>query len=210
MVERQIHTAGVNDPHILDAYRNIPREAFVPEGLKHIAYMDEDLLLGDGRFLLEPITHARMVQALAPASEHVILDVGGVTGYSAAILSGLVTTVIALEQQKTCLDRAAKIWEGLEICNVAGVKGCLSAGYPENAPYDLVFMNGAVSEMPEKLVEQLTPGGRLITILRKPEFKIGQVTLVKNMGKNEYSTHCLFEAGCPYLPGFEPQPQFVF
>lgn len=210
MVDCQIHTSGIVMPELLHAFETVPREKFVPAKMKNVAYVDEDLAIGDGRFLLDPVTHARMIQAAEPSAQDVILDIGGVTGYSSAIFSNLVMTVVALEEKKKYLDHADKVWAELEACNVAGFKGKLVAGAPEHGPYDIIFMNGSVSEIPANLIEQLAPGGRLVTIIRKAGEVMGQVTLLQSLGEKGFSSYTLFEAGCPFLPGFEPKPVFSF
>ena len=210
MVDGQIQTAGVVNPLVLQAFETVPREKFVPAALQNVAYAGEDLPIGEGRFLLDPMIHARMIEAAAPNPADVVLDIGGVSGYSAAILSYLATTVVALEEKQKYLSLAEKLWAELDVCNVVGIKGNLSKGNPENAPFNLIFMNGSVSEIPEQIAAQLAPDGRLITIVKKPGAVMGCVTLVQNTGDKGFSSYPLFEAGCPYLPGFEPGPVFSF
>ena len=210
MVDCQIHTSGIVMPGLLEAFESIPREKFAPESLKKIAYTDGDLPVGEGRFLLSPTTHARMIQAAKPEAGDVVLDIGGATGYSAAIISSLVTTVVALEENKKFLKQVDVLCQELNICNVVTLEGTLSKGGPDNAPYDLIFMNGATTEIPQKLVAQLAPQGRLITIIKQPGTVLGQVTIVQSLGENRFSSYSLFEAGAAYLPGFEPLPAFTF
>jgi protein-L-isoaspartate(D-aspartate) O-methyltransferase len=210
MVDSQIHTAGIAMPGILQAFESVPREKFVPASMRSVAYNDENLSLGDGRFLLEPATHARMIQAINPVANDVVLDIGGATGYSAAILSSMVQTVIALEEKKKYVDEVAQLCNELGICNVVALKGGLTKGNAENAPFSLIFMNGSVGEIPESLVNQLAPRGRLIAIVKRSGEVVGQVTLVQSLGENRISWYTLFEAGCPYLPGFEPKTTFTF
>lgn len=210
MVDGQIHTNGVVSAAVLEAFQSIPREVFLPEDIQGMAYTDEDVPVGGGRFMMEPAVHARMLQEAAPGKEDVVLDIGCGTGYSSAILSPMVTTVVALEQDKKALEKAGRLWDGLDVRNIVGVHGKLTAGNPENEPFSLIIMNGAVSEIPENIVSQLTPEGRLITILRKPGEVMGRVTMVQNLGEGQFSSYNLFSAGCPYLPGFESAPQFNF
>lgn len=210
MVDTQIHTAGIVMPEILDTFQAIPREKFVPKNIQGMAYADEDIPIGGGRYLLEPGVHARMIQAADPGPDDVVLDIGGGTGYNAAILSPLVTTVIALEEKAEYLERAAQLWEELEVTNAVGVQGRLSEGDPQNAPFSLIFMGGAVSEIPANIAAQLTPDGRLIAIVRPDGAPVGRVTIVRNLGEGRYSSYNLFDAATPYLPGFEPKPAFRF
>lgn len=210
MVDCQIGTAGVVSPGILQAFQTIPREKFLPQTLQRVAYTDECLPVGPGRFLPEPGAHARLIEAASPEASDVALDIGGATGYSAAILSSLVTTVIALEDRQEYLDHAASVWNDLGACNIAGIKAPLTRGAPEHAPYNLIFINGAVTEIPAQLAQQLTDGGRMVAIVKKPGQIMGQAVLVRGLGGTGFSSHILFECAGEYLPGFEPKPAFQF
>lgn len=210
MVDSQIHTAGVINPGLLKAFETVQREAFVPKELQNVAYLDEELAISKNRFLLEPLTLSKMLEAADLSPDDVVLDIGGATGYTATILSSLVSTVVALEDDQTYLDHAEKTWNTLDACNIVGIKGKLNKGYAEKAPFDLIVMNGAVSEIPINIQQQLADGGRLLTIVKKPEETLGTATIVRNLGENRFSSYSLFSAGAPYLPGFEPKPAFKF
>lgn len=210
MVDCQIRTNGVIDERILDAFLTIPRELFVPAAKAPIAYNDEDIPLGSGRVVLEPAVHARMIQALELTGNCVVMDIGGGSGYSAAILSSLASTVVAIETEQGVIDAATKLWHQLDCCNIAGLTGALAEGNPEHAPYEAILMNGAVTEIPQKLVRQLTPGGRLVAVVKKPGEVMGSVTLVRHSAEGQYSAYPLFNAGTPYLEGFAPEPAFQF
>jgi protein-L-isoaspartate(D-aspartate) O-methyltransferase len=210
MVDGQIHTAGVVRPDILQAFETVPREMFVPQERRGVAYHDEYLPVINGRFLLEPITHAKMVEAVDPCEDDLVLDIGGASGYSAAILAPLVSSVVAVESDPDCFQQAQLLWQDLDVLNVVSYEGALPEGNLENSPFNLIFMNGAVSEIPQSLVNQLEIGGKLITVVKKPGEVLGEVTLVKALGGGEYSSVSLFSAGVPYLPGFEPEREFQF
>jgi protein-L-isoaspartate(D-aspartate) O-methyltransferase len=209
MVDCQIHTAGVSHVGILDAFSTVPREKFVSPALQSIAHADEDLPLGEDRYLMSPLVHARLLQAANPQPEDVVLDIGGAYGYPAAILSSIVTTVLALEEKKKYIDQAEKAWGSLGICNVVPVRGALNKGHAEHAPYSLIILNGAVSQIPEAIVAQLTPEGRLLTIVKKPGMPVGQAAFVQKNGA-AWSSRILFDAAAHYLPGFEPASEFCF
>ncbi|MCB1531327.1 MAG: protein-L-isoaspartate O-methyltransferase [Alphaproteobacteria bacterium] len=210
MVDCQIETAGVADPEIIEVFSTVPRERFVPEIAKPVAYMDEDLIFGDDRFLPEPITHAKMLAAVKPKKDDIVLDISNTNGYSAAILSPLVSTIICAEGKQDVITKAHTVWEEMGVLNAVGVKAPLTEGYPKHAPYDLIFMAGSVAELPQNIMAQLAENGRLITIVRKPDEAMGKVILVQSLGEKGFSSYTLFEAGCPYLPGFEPKPAFIF
>lgn len=209
MVDCQIHPSGVVSPAILNAFSDIPRESFAPANMQGVAYMDESLPLGGGRFLLEPITHARMVQAVSPAVSDRVLDIGGATGYSAAILGKLAGEVIALEHDAALLKAADALWGSLGLSNIIPAHGALADGSARHEPFDLIFMNGSVQNVPASLLDQLSDGGRLITIIRAEGAQVGDVTVFKKSGQSCTSLS-LFESGCPFLPGFEPKTAFSF
>lgn len=210
MVDSQIHTAGVVLPGLLKSFEDVPRERFVPRGLQGIACNDDEIPLGGGRFLLEPMVQARMIQALEPRADHVVLDVGGGTGYAAAVLAPLVSTVVAVEENEAMLDHALKTWLALDCFNIVGLKGSLTGGNPENAPYHAVLLNGAVETVPPALLEQLAPGGKLVAVVRPAGRVMGAATLFHNAGEGRFPSLRLFDAAAHYLPGFEPSPGFRF
>lgn len=210
MVDGQIHPAGVVDPRILESFETVPRELFVPERLQGVAYTDEDLDIGQGRYLLEPITHAKMMQAVQPVEMDVVLDIGVGAGYSSAILSPMVTTIIALEHNKRQMDKATKLWDRLDVCNVALIEGTLTDGVPEQAPYSLIIINGAVEEVPDNIIDQIDVGGRLIAVIRKAGHAAGQAVLFVKSQSGDVSSKILFDASVPFLKGFEPKVRFEF
>ncbi len=210
MIDCQIHTAGVIDEQILHSFASIPRELFVPDRLKDVSYSDDDLNIGQGRYLLEPITHSKMLQAVKPNSSDIVLDIGVGSGYSSAILSSLVTTIIALENNKRQMDKASKLWQDLDACNIVLMEGALEKGVAEQSPYSLIIINGAVAEVPESILDQLDVGGRLITIIQKSGHPVGKVTLFIKGKNGDISSKHVFDAGAAFLKGFEPKNKFNF
>lgn len=210
MIDGQVHPAGVVDTSILQSFGIIPREMFVPEKLQHVAYTDECVDIGQKRFLMEPIVHAKLLQAVHPRKEDVVLDIGIGSGYSSAVLSSIVTTIIALEKNKRQMDKATRLWESFDMCNIALIQGKLNEGAPDHAPYSLILINGAVERVPEMLLDQMDIGGRLATVVKEKDNLVGQATLFLKNADSSVSSKPLFDAGVPYLEGFEPQPEFQF
>lgn len=210
MVDCQIHPSGVINPALLNAFETIPREAFVPEFNKPLAYHDEDLVFRDGRFMLEPSTHARMVQALDLKPSDIVLDIGCAGGYSSAVLSPFVTTIIALEQTQKYLDDAQLVWDEHGFCNIASFKGALNKGCPDHAPYHAIIINGSVAKHPVHIANQLAVGGKMIYILKETPQDMGHVTVAMKSQNGDISSVPLFDAATPYLNGFEPKQDFVF
>lgn len=210
MVDSQIHTMGVVNEDILESYRVVRREDFVPAERRGIAYCDEDLPVSAGRFLMEPVTHARMMQAVLPQKNETVLDIGGATGYSAAILSRLAARVVAVESDAALLSHAEKMWAAQGCSNIMPHQGPFEAGYVQTAPYQLIFVNGGMADVPHSLIDQIAPGGRMICVIRRKEERIGRATIWTKNAQGHVSDRILFDAAVPCLPGHEPRNEFVF
>lgn len=203
MVDSQIRTDDVTDPALTAAIRAVPREAFVPAALAGVAYMGDSLEVAPGRFLLDPRAFAKLAQLSGLKAGERVLDVGGATGYSAAVFAKLGATVTALESDA---DLAAKMKAAVP-AEVTVVSGSLAAGWPAAAPYDVIFLNGAVSARPDALIDQLKPGGRLVGIVT--DRGVGKAHIfLKSAGG--HSSRIAFDATVALLPGFESIPSFVF
>ena len=208
MVDCQLRTNKVRDARLLHAFETVPRELFVPENRRSIAYVDEDLQLSPGRFLIEPMVLARLLQAANITPEDLVLEIGGASGYGSAILAYLGATVVSLESDKDLAAAAAAAQAKLGIGNVLIVVGPLRHGYDKQAPYNVIVINGAVSEIPAAITDQLAEGGRLVGVVRE-DTGPGQAVLVERHGAN-ISRRVLFDAATPVLPEFERTPGFVF
>jgi protein-L-isoaspartate(D-aspartate) O-methyltransferase len=208
MVECQVRPNRVTDARLLDALDTIPREAFVPDVFKAVAYLDGEVEIGGGRRLLEPMVFARLVQEAHIQASEVVLDVGCGTGYSAAVLARLASTVVALESDKDLATRAAALLAEQGVDNVAVVEGPLPEGDKAHGPYDVIVVEGTTAIHPEALLAQLADGGRLLAISKRPG-AVAAATLTLRVGTS-FSTRVLFESAGALLPGFEKRPGFVF
>ena len=213
MIEGQIKPNKVNDARILEALRSTAKEKFVQSGLQPICYIDEDIEIIKGRFLLEPVTFARMINEANIGSDDIILDVGCLMGYSTAVLSKLGNTVIGLENDTHLVESATKILNDTECYNVAIYKGEFIDGLAAQAPYDVIFINGAVHEVPEIYFDQLNEAGRLVCVQSDPSKMgragMGEVVMYQKMG-GVISSKRLFDAAVPYLSGLGPKERFTF
>ena len=207
MVLSQLQPDRVSDQRIRDAMGDVPRERFVPELFKTVAYVDEDLELAPGRYLMEPRVFGRLIQAASIGPHDVVLDVGCGSGYSSAVIARLAGTVVALESDQELRELATSNLEQLSVDNVVVVSGDLSQGYASEAPYDVVFINGAVAEVPAALVEQLANGGRLVSVIESDT--VGKGTLVTSQD-GQIDSVDLFDAQVPFLIGFERRAGFKF
>ncbi len=210
MVDCQIHTSSVVDEAVLSAFSTVPRELFVPERLQNVCYLDEDVDIGQGRYLISPMVHAKMLQDVGVNPEDVVLDIGAGYGYSSAILSMLATTVIVVENNKRQCEKAKRVWESLDLRNIVLVDNDLTKGAPDHAPYSLIIINGAVSSVPNTLLAQLGHGGRLVTVIQDPGAAFGHATLFVKDETGDVSSRVIFEASVPVLNAFSAAPAFVF
>lgn len=210
MVECQIRPNGVYNERILDVFRTIPREQFLPEEKQAMAYVDEDISLAGTSFMMEPMILARMIQCLEPKADDVAMVLNDCTGYASAVLSELISTVVSLESADTKLSGAKRVWDELECNNIAVFKSKVCDGNKKHGPYNLIFIHGAVGSVPEALLSQLTIGGRLAVVVRPTESDFGAVTLIERISEGDYSTQKLFDAASFYVSGLEPESEFQF
>jgi len=213
MIDCQLRPNQVVDPLVLAAMGALPREAFVPKARRGIAYVDEDLALGGGRYLMEPLVLARLLQAAAVEPGDTVLLVGCGCGYDAAVLAQLASAVVALESDAELAAAATATLAELGVDNVAVVEAPLGDGYAQQAPYDVILIGGTVPEVPRAVLDQLNPaGGRLVAVVGAdsgPAGDMGKAVLWRR-DDGAYSHCALFDAGTPALPGFAAEPQFVF
>lgn len=212
MVESQVRPSDVTDRRILNAMLAVPREAFVPSGLKPLAYIDEALTLvraGAGvaaRGMMAPRPFAKLLQLAEIEAGDVVLDIGCASGYSAAVISRLAQTVVALESDAAMVETATKALEGLGADNIAVVTGDLEVGYPSEGPYDAIVVEGEVEEIPAGLLDQLKDGGRLVAIQAGVP---GRAILWRRAGRS-FDRRVEFAAAATALPGFAKKREFVF
>ena len=207
MVESQLRPNKVTDPALLEALSSVPRELFVPAPLRSVAYVDEDIPLGRGRFLMEPMILGRLLELAAVRFSDVALVVGAGFGYSAAVLGRIAGRVVALEDDHQLAQQAAQTLQGLGVANVTVVEGALVDGAPRLAPFDVILIDGAVERVPPAISEQLAEGGRLVAVIRAAG--IGRATLMTRQA-GIVASRVAFDAAVPCLPGFEADPAFVF
>lgn len=210
MVDSQINTMGVVNEDILNAFRTVPREIFVPAEKQKIAYSDEDMPIGRARFLMEPVTHARLLQAAAPKADDAVLDIGCGSGYSSAVLAQLVSKVVAVDPDTELLAKAESNWKAIGDSAVITHCGPTYEGCSTHGPYSLIIINGSVAGIPDQILEQLAPGGRLLCVVKGQNDKIGKAFIIMKSQNGGVSERVLFDAAVPYLPGFAPVKSFRF
>ena len=208
MIENQLRPNKVTDERVLDAFGRIRRELFVPAALRGVAYVDDDLPVGGGRSLMQPMVAARLLQAAAVQPKDAALLVGAGVGYEAAVLSLLARSVVALEENPGLarIGRSALVDHG--IASVSYVEAPLASGHRQRAPYDVILFGGAIAAISPEIEGQLAEGGRIAVVLR-PHQGVGRATLITRAG-GVLAPRVIFDASTPLLPGFDAKPGFVF
>ena len=209
MVDSQIRPNKVIDDRVIAAFMNVPRERFVSKNMQNLAYIDEDIHLSGGRFIVEAMVMARIIQTLALDASQSVMLIGAGTGYTAALLSSLVESVIAIETRAQMVEKAQQAVAGLDIGNVAVIKARLQDGYASEAPYDAIIIEGAVEQIPQSLLDQLSDGGRLAAIWRPEGTQAGEACIWHKTGESVSQTP-LFTAQVPVLEEFRAKPKFSF
>ncbi|MHA1114454.1 MAG: protein-L-isoaspartate O-methyltransferase family protein, partial [Alphaproteobacteria bacterium] len=169
--------------------------------------LDEDIPFGAGRYLMEPMVLARLLQALDIRAGDVALVIGAGAGYAAAVLARLADTVVAVESDAGLAARSSELLAELAIDNVAVVEGPLAEGYAKQAPFDVILFNGAVARVPDAIAAQLAERGRLAAVV--DESGSGRAVLLSRIG-GTISRRDVFDAAIARLPGMAAEPAFVF
>jgi protein-L-isoaspartate(D-aspartate) O-methyltransferase len=188
MVERQIEARGIRDPRVLTAMREIPRHHFIPPPYDRGAYDDCPLPIGNGQTISQPYIVALMTELLRPKPEGNLLEIGGGSGYQAAVLAALAKHVTTIERIPAVADLAKRNLAALDICNVDIIVGDGTLGYPASAPYDGILITAATPKIPVPLIEQLAEGGRLVAPVGGREVQ-ELVVLEKHDGRVTESFH---------------------
>jgi protein-L-isoaspartate(D-aspartate) O-methyltransferase len=208
MIDGQLRPNKVADAQVLSAMGALPRERFLPTRLRAYAYIDEDVALGNGRFLLAPLAIARLIQLAEPRAGERALVVGAGTGYGAAVLSACNVRVTALDENAELLAAARTTLQELAPSAVV-VSGPLAEGWPGGAPWDIVVIEGATDAVPPKLAAQVRKdGGRLIGV-RLVAGGIGQA-VIGEPSTGGLAVRTAFDCAVPELPGLRATPQFIF
>jgi protein-L-isoaspartate(D-aspartate) O-methyltransferase len=208
MIDSQIKTNKVTDPNVIEALASVPREAFVADAQKKLAYIDRPVAIGAGRRMTEPMVLARLLQVANLKLSDTVLVVGAGTGYSAVILARLAKKVVALESAPELAERAKAIIGQTGIGNVSVVTGDLAAGRTADGPYDFILVDGAAEIVPEALTGQLADRGRLAVVI-KDQGVVGRGTLFTR-ADGVVSQRAIFDADAEVLPGFTRPQRFVF
>lgn len=207
MVQNQLRTNEIDDGRLLEAMGTVPRERFLPKSLRGVAYNDEDIALPDGRYLIEPLALAKMLQAGAPQNDEVGMVIGCQTGYAAAILAQLTTTVFLVLPDQERVEVIEGALSELSFDNVVTHIEGATLGFVEQSPFDFILLAGGVDAVPDALLAQLSDRGRLVCIMR--EGHVGRVTVFEKVGE-AVGKRTPFDAHTPQMIHLETKPAFQF
>ncbi len=210
MVEGQLKPGGVRDYALTKMIGTISREAFVGSDVRAVAYADRELpsQAGDARrVLLSPLAFARLAELAELRADDVVLDIAGGSGYSAAVIAGLVNTVIALEDDEAFCEKAGTIWQEIGVNNAVAVQGRLAEGQAKQAPFNVIFINGCVADVPRDLLGQLVDAGRLVCV---QEVDGAQKAIIYTRIDDSFARRIAFDICAPELESFKPAPKFQF
>lgn len=208
MVDSQLRTSGVLDARLLSAIQRVPREAFVPEARRPVAYIDGFQPLGDAagkRFMPSATTFARLAQLAEVQPDDDVLDLGAGTGYATAVLARLARTVVGLEPDPMLAASAANILAELGIGNASVMKGDLDA--VAGRTFDVIYVGWVLAEVPQELVNLLRPGGRLVAVLRSGGVGIAHLYVSGDAG---VTARAEFNATMPDSGETKSIQEFVF
>lgn len=200
MVDAQLRPEGVNYPPVVEAMAEVPREDFVAETARPLAYIDRCVPIGGGRLMSGPVVLGRLLTELVPLAGERALVIGCGTGYSAAVLKRIGLKVTGLECSPALASRARDL-------GVDAVEGPLEEGFKAKAPYELILIDGAIEHIPEAVIAQLTDHGRLGTALI--DRGISRLAVGRRAGTG-FGLHTLADAGAAALPGFARPRAFTF
>ena len=200
MVDSQLRPQGVSDPAVLQAMATEPREQFLPEQSRPLAYVDRAVAIGPGRFLAAPAVLGQLLTQMAPERGQRALVVGAGTGYSAALLAAVGLEVVAVESAPELAGKAREL--GIEV-----IEAPLEAGHRPGAPYDQILIDGAVELIPDAIIAQLADGGRLGTAL--VDRGVTRLIVGRKSG-GAFGYLSIGDSGVPALPGFTRAKAFTF
>jgi protein-L-isoaspartate(D-aspartate) O-methyltransferase len=206
MVDTQVRPSDVTKFPIIDAMLSVPRENFVPRDKREVAYIGENVSLGNGRVVLEPRTLAKFLDALDLSKDELVLDIGSGLGYSSALISLLAEAVVALENDPDWVGESEEAFQEFGADNILVHAGLLCEGAAKHGPYDVIFIQGSVEQVPQQIIDQLKDGGRLACIFA--DGALGRAKIGYKLD-GRMNWRFAFNAGAPLLGGFEKHREFV-
>jgi len=207
MVDGQVRPSDVTLYPVIEAMLTIPREDYVPDALREVAYIGDHIPLAPRRVVLDARVMAKMLETLAIQPNELVLDVGAGLGLSSALIAHLSEAVIALESDEHMAKEAEALLSSHDVDNAIVENGPLHEGAAKHGPYDVIIIEGGVGEVPQALIDQLKTGGRMAAIMMDGALGRCLLGLKSERGMD---WRWSFDASAPVLPGFEKQTIFAF
>lgn len=208
MIEQQVRPWDVLDQRVLNVMSDTPREDYVPQQHRNLAFADIEIPLAHGERMMPPRVEGRMLQALNVQPDDVVLEIGTGSGFVTAMLSTLCKAVYTVEIHADMLEAARATLEVSGVRNVSYAVGDASQGWPEKGPYDAIAISGSMPELPDSFKQSLTVGGRLFAIVG--EAPAMQAQLIIRTGEKDWTTEVLFETDLQALQNTDKRADFVF
>lgn len=206
MVDGHVRPADVTKYPIIAAMLDVPREAYVPDQMRDLAYVGEHLALGGGRVVLDPRVFAKLLDALDIGPRDLVLDIGPSLGYSSAVIGRMAEAVVAVEEDAAMATEAQAALAEHNADNVAVVEAPLAIGAPQQGPYDAILIEGGVEQVPQAILDQIKDGGRIAAIFM--EGALGEARVGYRTG-GRVSWRFAFNATAPLLPGYLAERVFA-
>lgn len=207
MVDGQVRPSDVSQYPVIEAMMTVPREDYVPDSLRAVAYIGDHLPLAEKRVVLDARVMAKMLETLSIQPNELVLDVGAGLGLSSAIIAHLAEAVIALEADEDMANGAAELLAAHDVDNAIVEVGPLAEGAEKHGPYDVIIVEGGVGDVPAALIDQLKTGGRMAVVMM--DGHLGRAMLGRKF-RNGMDWRWAFDAAAPVLPGFEKRMNFAF
>lgn len=206
MIEQQIRPWDVLDPEVLSLLSVIKREDFAPAAYRNLAFADMEIPIGEGQVMLAPKIEAKLLQELGLKKTDKVLEIGAGSGYMAALMAACAEHVATVELRPALADFARRNLQRAGITNVAVDTGDGLDGWAHRGPYDAIVVSGALASLPDALLRQLKPGGRLAAIVG--DAPVMEAQLVTRTGDDTFHAVNLFETVVPLLDGAGGRPRF--
>jgi len=197
MIKEDLLVRGIRDPAVLAAMREIPREEFVVEGMRELAYEDGPLPISEGQTISQPYIVAYMTEALELSNTDHVLEIGTGSGYAAAVLSRIAAIVYSVERLEGLAQSARKRLKMLGYTNIVVHVGDGTLGWPDHAPYDAIVVTAGAPKVPKPLLDQLVIGGRLVIPVGMPSY-LQNLVRVRRVGEHDFRTEEL--CGVRFVP----------
>ena len=207
MVASQVLVNKVNDPLVIDAISQVPREKFLPVNRQNLAYLDQDLELSSGRWLMQPMVAARLIQLADLRTQDNVLVLPCGAGYMSVLISKMVESVVSIEEDKTIYTSVSKTISELAPDNVVVINSPLKEGCLSESPFDVIFFDGGVEKIPDNIQLQLADKGRLVAVFN--DGKVGRATIIERYG-DAFGKRVEFDVSIPTLPEFKVKNTFLF